>query len=190
MHVNMFYLAAIVFIFYCFFLGIVKLSGRRGKRTRNEKFLIAAETCIPLIFVGILVSNYFFVGSRFYGHHQKLFMLGLRDRVKSRADIGATRVWLESLNHKDYEYASDHYTGIPSTDLPKSLKGLKDAKPMLSADENCNAKIRLIWDSGMLGHWGAEIGMKDMKIPPSDLSMYGEYRIPVEPGVYIWWELN
>ena len=116
MHVSMFYLAAIVFIFYCFFLGIVKLSGRRGKRTRNEKFLIAAETCIPLIFVGILVSNYFFVGSRFYGHHQKLFMLGLRDRVKSRADIGATRVWLESLNHKDYEYASDHYTGIPSAD--------------------------------------------------------------------------
>ena len=190
MHVNMLYLAAIVFIIYCFFLGVVKLSGRTGKRTRSERFLIAAETAVPLIFVGVLVSNFFFGGPRLFARRQKLFMLGLRDRVKSRADIEATRTWLESLGHKDYEYASDHYTGIPSIDLPKSLRGLKGAGLALSADENGNAKVRLIWGSGMLGHWGAEIGMKDMKIPPSDFNTYGEVRLPLEPGVYIWWDLD
>ena len=190
MHVNILYLATMGFILYCFFLGIVKLSGRRRKRTRKERLLIAAETVIPLIFFGVLVSNFFFVGPRFFGRRQKLFMLGLRDRVKSRADIGATRTWLQSLGDKDYDYASDHYTGISRADLPESLKGLRDAGASLSADENGKAKVRLIWGSGMLGHWGAEIGMKDMKIPPSDFNPYGEVRLPLEPGVYVWWALE
>lgn len=63
---------------------------------------------------------------------------------------------------------------------------MKRAGALLSTDENGNAKVRLGWGSGMLGHWGVEIGMKDMKIPPSDFSMYGEIILPVEPGLYIW----
>ena len=189
MHVNMLYLATMGFILYCFFLGIVKLSGRRGKRTRNERLIIGAETVIPLFFFGVLASNFFFVDTRFFGRRQKLIMLGLGDRVKSRADIGATQAWLQSLGDKDYDYSSDHYTGIPRADLPESLRGLKDARLMLSADENGKAKVRLIWGSGMMGHWGAEIGMKNMRIPPSDFNPYGEIRLPLEPGVYIWWEL-
>ena len=66
-----------------------------------------------------------------------------------------------------------------------SLRGLKNAAAFLSADENGNAKVRLGWGSGLLGHWGVEIGRKDMKIPQSDVSMY-EVILPVEPGVYIW----
>ena len=69
---------------------------------------------------------------------------------------------------------------------PESLGGLKDARASLSADENGNARIRLRWGSAMMEHWGVVIGMKDMKIPPSDFSLYGEYRLPVEPGVYVW----
>jgi len=57
----------------------------------------------------------------------------------------------------------------------------------LSADENDNAKVRLMWSYGhIVGHWGVEIGAENMKIPPSDFSMYGEYRLPVEPGVYVF----
>lgn len=187
MFVHMLYLGAVVLIFYCFFSGFVKLSGRRGKRTRNERLLIAAETVIPLIFVGVLVSSFFFVDPEFSGRRQKFLMLGLRDRVKNRADIGATRMWLQSLDAKDY---GDGYDRISRDDLPESLRGLKDAGPMLAKDENGNAKVRLIWGSGMMGHWGVEIGMKDMKIPPSDFSQYGEVRLALEPGVYVWWELD
>jgi hypothetical protein len=62
---------------------------------------------------------------------------------------------------------------------------------MLAVDENRNAKVRFMWGSTPIeGHWGVEIGAENMKIPPSDFSMYGEYRIPVQPGVYVWWELE
>jgi hypothetical protein len=29
-----------------------------------------------------------------------------------------------------------------------------------------------------------------MEIPPSDLRRYGEYRLPLERGVYVWHELQ
>lgn len=157
---------------------------------RNESLLNIAKTGVPLIFFGVLASSFIFKDPEFCGRREKLFMLGLRDRVRSNADIEATRTWLQSLSDEDYDYASDHYTGISRADLPEALRGLRDAKLMLSADENGKAKVRLIWGSGMLGHWGAEIGMKDMKIPPSDFNPYGEVRLPLEPGVYVWWALE
>jgi len=186
------YLAVIAFIFYCFFSGIAKLSGRRGNRTRNERLLIAAETGVPLVFVGLILAIFFLDGAQFCGYRYGLFLHGLRDRVKSKVDIGATRTWLQLLDDKDYEYSSDHYTAsISRADLPEALRTLKDAKPMLSADENGDAKIRLRWGSTPIeGHWGIEIGAETMKIPPSDFSMYGEYRLPVEPGVYVWQSLE
>lgn len=59
----------------------------------------------------------------------------------------------------------------------------------MSADENGSPRVRLAWGSGF-GHWGIVIGMDDMEIPPSDFSRYGEYRLPVEAGVYVWRELR
>jgi len=113
-------------------------------------------------------------------------MLGLRDRVTSRADIGATRAWLQSIDANNLD---DYYARFSPSDLPQPLSGLKGAKLGLEADENGHAKVRLGWGSGMVGHWGAEIGMEDMKIPPSDFKLYGEVRLPLEPGVYVWCEV-
>jgi hypothetical protein len=187
-HVHLLYLVVLFFIFYCFFSGIMKLSGRRGKCTRNEKLLIAAETTVQLVFI-ILLGAFIFLGftdKEFRGPRFKLFMYGIRDRVKSKVDIEATRVWLQSLGDEDYDDSGHGYDRFPKDKRPESLRGLKNAAAFLSADENGNAKVRLGWGSGILGHWGVEIGMKDMKIPQSDFSMYGEVILPVEPGVYIW----
>ena len=73
---------------------------------------------------------------------------------------------------------------------PESLGGLKNARASLSPDENGNARIRLSWGSGVMGKWGVEIGMKDMKTPPSDFRHHGAYILPVEPGVYVWWRFE
>jgi len=183
------YLVVILFMLICFVAGIVRLFVRWGPQTRNEKLLISAEVVVPLIFAGILVSNIFFKDPEFGGRRQKFLMLGLRDLVKSNADIAATRLWLQAFSNKDYDLSYNIYDRIPSDDLPDSLKELKDARPVISVDENGNAKVRLIWGSGMIGHWGAEIGAEDMKIPPSDFSRYGEIRLPLEPGVYVWLEV-
>jgi hypothetical protein len=187
-YVHLLYLVVLVFIFYCFFSGTVKLSGRRGKHTRNEKLLIVAETTVPLIFIGLLVAFIFlgFTDKEFRGPRFKLFTYGIRDRVKSEVNIEATRAWLQLLGDEDYNDSDIKYKRLTKDKWPESLRGLKHAAAFLSTDENGNIKVRLGWGSGMLGHWGVEIGMKDMKIPPSDFGMYGEYRLPLEPGVYVW----
>ena len=71
--------------------------------------------------------------------------------------------------------------------MSESLKALKPGIVSLLADENGNPKFRLRWGSGAMGHWGVVIGMEDMTTPSSDFSHYGEYRLLVEPGVYVWW---
>jgi hypothetical protein len=186
-HVCMLYPVVGVFILWCFFTGIGKSSGRSGKRKRNERLLSIAETAVPLIFVGLLVGSFFLPEAEYLGYGYKFFMCGLKDRIESKADIGATRAWLQSLGNEDYD---DHYDRIPHSEWPESVRVLKPGVVFISADENGNAKVRLMWGSGPMGHWGVVIAMKDMKIPPSDFSLYGEYRLPVEPGVYVWWALE
>jgi len=195
LYVYLLYLVVLVFIFYCLFLGVVKLSGRRGKRTRNERLLIAAETIVPLIFIGLIVVSFFFAftDTEFCGRRFKFFMLGFRDRVKSKANIESMRAWLQTLNDEDYKSIDNSYNSYPRnrSEWPKPSRVLEPGKVFLSADENGNAKIRLVWGSSPIeGHWGVEIGAENMEIPPSDLNMYGEYRLPVEPGLYVWRSLE
>lgn len=95
--VVMLYLAVCVFILYCFVTGIVELAGRRGKRTRDERLLIATATGIPLIFVGLFLASSFFREAS-CGPGAGLLIVGLRDRIESKADIGATRAWLQSYS--------------------------------------------------------------------------------------------
>lgn len=186
--INLFYIVVLIFIIYCFISGIMKLSGRKRKLTRNEKALVTTETTIPLVFI-ILVGAFIFLGftdEEFRGPRFKCFMYGIRDCVKNKIDIEATRIWLKSLSDEDYNEKDLNYKRLSKAKWPESLRGLKHTVAFLSKDGNGNMKVRLGWGSGMLGHWDVEIGMKNMKIPKSNFSMYGEVILPVEPGVYVW----
>ena len=183
--VLMLYLAVIVFMVYCFFLGIVRLSGRREKCTRNERLLIIGETSVPLIFFGLIIALFLFREAMVYGPGPGLLIVGLRDRIENKVDIGATRAWLQSLGPEDYD---DRYTTVSSAELPESLRVSKHAVAQLSADANGNAKVRVQWGSGMMGHLGVEIGMEDMETPPSEFSPQVNRRLPLEPGAHVFWE--
>jgi len=131
---------------------------------------------------------------QFCGRFYEWFALGLRDRIESKADIEATRAWLQSLPAEEYEgYEKyEHGKQIPSTKLPEALRALQDGdvRISLSANANGNTMVELMWGSTVMGHWGAMIGMKDMEIPPSDFRFNGSYILPVEPGVYVWWRFE
>lgn len=186
-NICMVYPVVIIFIFWCFFSGIVKLTGRRGKYTTSEKLIIIAETSIPLIFVSLLVSPFMFVerlGMSRLG--MGLVGVGLRHRVESEVDIAATRAWLKSLDPKDY--VDYYHPRIHGDDLPKSLRGMKDARASLTIEEDATPKaISLWWGGTPSGHWGIVIGMKDMETPPSESVPLIRTVVPVEPGVYVWW---
>ena len=176
----------------CFFLlwfsfwGIVRLFRRRQGRTKNEVLLIAAEACVLLICVGFLPVSLYLPQVQPYLRAHDFFMFGLRDRIRSKANIAATRAWLQSLDAEKDEYGNR----IFNAELPKSLGVGKSAGVRLWPDENGNPKVRLTWGSGVMGHWGAVIGLKDMETPPSDFRLYGHHIVTVEPGVYVWWRFE
>jgi hypothetical protein len=185
-HVCMLYPVIGVFIIYCFFAGIVRLLGGWRKHTRKRKLVIATKIAIPLVFIVLFLASCFtsIEGMIFV---DKPFMSGFGERIRCKADIEAIRDWLKTLSKEDY---TDHAIRLPVDKWSKSLKVLNPDRVYLSTDENDNPKVRLMWGSGFLGHWGVEIGMEDMEIPPSDFSQWGEYRIPLEPGAYVWHELQ
>ncbi len=179
-NICMVYPIVVVFMFWCFFKGIVRLSGRRGR----ERLLIIAETSVPLIFVGLFLAPFFLSRERVAcGPGPGLVGVGLRHRIESEVDIAATRVWLQSLDAED---CVDYYHGFPLPELPESLRGL-GAGARLYADENGNPKVKLMWGGTPTGHWGVVIGMKDMEIPPSEFRPEVKHRLQVEPGVYVFW---
>ncbi|MCJ7508139.1 MAG: hypothetical protein MUO85_05335, partial [candidate division Zixibacteria bacterium] len=166
----------------------------RGSREQTAKSRLenAAEIGIPLVFiVSLLVS--FFISVKGMTIFDKPFMYGLQTRMKSKADVEAIRDWLKSLGDEDYDRSDHSYNDFSRSraEWPEPLRALKPGKVFLSADENGNAKVRLMWGSSPIeGHWGVEIGVENMEIPPSDLSQYGEYRLSLEPGAYVWHELQ
>jgi hypothetical protein len=177
-----------VFIIYCFVRGFARLPRDLKKRNKKEKIIIVAQIGIPLVFLVLLVSSFLLPESEFLGYSYKFFMYGLKDRVRSKADTEDIRDWLGTLS--DEYFIADHFTLIPSDEWSKSLKVLNPRRVYPLTDENSKREVRLMWGSGAMGHWGVVIGMEDMIIPSSDFSHYGEYRLPVEAGSYVWWSFE
>ena len=175
------------FILYCFVYGTVVLIAC-WKKLEKKKNIVIAQTLIPFVFIVLFIAPSLIpVDSDLKWIPEKFLVYGLRDRVRSRTDIQEIRDWLKTLRREDYMKAGriDIYDN-----LPEPVIQLKPWTTNIRTDENGNAKIRLSWGSGMVGDWGVEIGLEDMKIPPSDFSRHGEYRLPVEAGVYVWHDMR
>jgi hypothetical protein len=169
------------------------------KYTQRKRFIRIIHICILLVFiVPFFVSIFTPINTPVYQPGCKPFTYGFRERIKSKADIEDIRNWLETLQDEDCngETISLHSDSVPfkshwpnSIEWPESLKVFNPGYAILDLDKNGNPKMSLTW-GGPFGHWGVVIGMEDMEIPASDLSRYGEYRLPLEPGVYVWNELQ
>jgi hypothetical protein len=184
----MLYPITCIFIIYCLYRGISIRFGKSRERTAKSQIASVAEISIPLVFIlSFLVS--ILTSVKGMTVLDKPFMSGLQARMKGKADIEAIRDWLQSLDKEDYDSIDNSYNAFSRnrSEWPKALRALKPGRVLLSADDNGNAKVRPMWSYGPIaGSWGIEIGTENMKVPPSDFSMYGEYRLSVEPGVYVW----
>jgi len=178
-------------------IGIVRLFSNWRRYTRKKRFIRTAQIAISILVITIL-SLALFIPIELYSPSYKPFTYGCRDRIRSKADIEAIRAWLRTLSKEDCtgktidirSYSFLYKSKWPdSINWPKSLTVFNPGYVNLDLDENGHPKIRLTWGAA-LGHWGVEIGMEDMEIPPSDFSRHGEYRLPVEPGVYVWHEIQ
>lgn len=169
------------------------------KYTQRKKIIKFLQVCIPTVFIAsFFVSVLTPIETSLWQPGYKPFTYGFRERIRSKADIEDIRNWLETLKEEDcngeiiglYRSSDPLISHWPdSIEWPESLKVFNPHYVNLDLDDNRKPKVSLTW-GGPFGHWGVVIGMEDMEIPQSDLSRYGEYRLPLEPGVYVWNELQ
>ncbi|HCO93971.1 MAG TPA: hypothetical protein DIU00_08480 [Phycisphaerales bacterium] len=177
----------------------IRLFNNWTKYTQRKKIIRFIQVCVPTVFIAsFFISVFTPINIPLYQPGYNPFTYGFRERIRSKADIEDIRNWLETLEDEDCNGESivllrdsDSFKSQwpDSIEWPKSLKVFNPNYVKLVLDENGNPKVSLTW-GGPFGHWGVVIGMEDMEIPPSDLSRYGEYRLPLEPGVYVWNELQ
>ncbi len=119
------------------------------------------------------------------------YMSGFKRHVERRVDIPAVQTWLATLEPSPLQPGRAH-PDIPveESDLPASIADLNAWGWRMEFDDEERPRIRLMWGSGIMRSWGLVVGDKDMETPPSDLSRYGEYRLPVAPGAYVWREIR
>lgn len=176
-------------------LGSVQAFITWKRYTRRKQIIRITQIGIQILLITLFFYA-LFVPIELYSPVYKPFTHGFRDRIKIIANVGAIRKWLRTL---DKELCDGNYIVLSSgshpfirywpDEWPISLIMFSPRSVILDLDENTNPKVRLEWGSA-LGHWGFEVGMEDMEIPPSDFSRRGEYRLPVEPGVYVWYDLQ
>ena len=127
----------------------------------------------------------------------RTYTSGFKKYLQKEADIPAIRTWLSTVNP---EACTDEeinlYTNYTlesvwpeSIDWPESITRFDPHYVSLSMDHTSHPIVRLTW-GGALGHWGFVVGGEDMETPESDFSEYGEYRLELIEGAYVWHELQ
>lgn len=159
------------------------------KRYTNRKRAIRiAQIAIHTVFAtSFVVSVFTPVDVPLWQPGYKPFIYGFRERIRSEVDIEDVRDWLKTRSKENCDGKQIAISPDPShlekywpesPEWPDSFKVCCPRFAYLDLDENGNPKVELRW-GGFLGHWGVEIGMEDMEIPPSDFKRYGEYRLPL-----------
>jgi hypothetical protein len=178
-----FYPIVFGFIIYCFFVGALRLFRDWKKVDRWRKFLILAQICVPVLFFVIFIKPSVIPIKSVFMPPAQIYNYGLRDRIKSKADIKAIRNWLRTLDREDCGKFGD--VKLHRDKWSNSLRVLKPLRVNLYIDGNDNPKVILSWGGGFF-HWCVEIGMEDMEIPLSELEGLSGCWLLVEPGVYVY----
>jgi hypothetical protein len=170
----------LIFSIICFVVCTSRLFRDWKKLTRRKKLIIAAEIAIPSVLIASFVASS--LEPAISWPSSRFFMYGFGERISARADVESIRAWLRTLDKED---DIDYPAPLSSDQWTEPLKELNPRSVYYSRDENGNRKVRLRWGGGIVC-WGVEIGTEDMKIPPSDLRLHGEIRLPLKPGLYAW----
>jgi hypothetical protein len=128
----------------------------------------------------------------------RTFTSGFKRHMEKKANIEAIRAWLSTLSPAACtgEYIDLYDSGSignpkwPDTiDWPESITCFDPHYAQLSLDSVGQPTIRLTW-GGAFGHWGLVVGSDSMETPASDLSRWGEHRVQLCKGAYVWHEIQ
>lgn len=118
-----------------------------------------------------------------------MFLRGLRQHMRAKADIPAIRAWLQTLDSGNPESAPERLPAIVRL-APKGIA--------VSVDETGRPMLRLTWGSGIIGSWGLVVGdertpvAKDTMARADDFELLraSECRMALAPGAYVWYDFE
>ena len=169
------------------FVRVVSHRAGLGDRKWRRRVLAAVTA---LAFVGSLV-----LACSCGGTPGKAWARGIARHIRTRADIEGIQTWLSTLGPNDLDPKGLRHKhsnvmlerSFAISEQPAAMAGLKGKEVTVHADDDGHLTVRLwLGGGGFMMHWGLVVRRKDMPIPPSDTSDFGEEHFPLAPGAYIW----
>ena len=116
-----------------------------------------------------------------------MYVRGFTQYAQHRVDIGAIREWLGTLDPNDPARENGlTYEQLAESDRPPCIAELAPKIVFVEPDNTGRPMVRLLWGSGMIGHWGVAVGHENIPTPVVDRSAHGERYYPLDPGTYVW----
>jgi hypothetical protein len=107
------------------------------------------------------------------------FAEGFHDRMKVEANIGKLRAWMGDLGGLDQ-------SEVPRSEWPAAVVQISPRHVLMTSQEQGTPSLRLVWGGGF-GHWGVVVGPEDMPNPQPSEHLFV---LPLEPGSYVWHEIQ
>lgn len=133
---------------YCFVVGLIRLYRDWGKRAGKKKFTIVVEIGIMMVCIALLIIPFFIPVESDLQSKSSAYLYGFRDRIRSKADIEAIRVWMRTLNKENYDFTDAQNFRVPFDEWSKSLKVLNPPNIDLYADKKGNPQVIITWGGG------------------------------------------
>lgn len=165
---------------------------RRKLRTLRLVVIVGLVLYLALPFTMILPPGY------------KTFTWGFKKHAAVNADIPTIRSWLGTVDPKvctGYMMLMADLKQADRIDWPEAITRLDPQDVTLTLDGNGHPVIHLGW-GGLDVFYGLVVGSENMEIPrtkPRTKQKHisgrvfwdsGEYRLPVAPGAYVWYEIE
>jgi len=116
-----------------------------------------------------------------------LFTEGYRDWAQASLNVQEIRTWMYTLDEKGFFSVNKDFKG-PRCILDHNSRFTAGT---VYEDENGQVSLRLHSGGGFLD-WGVFIGQENTDYPPFETVMYeghyGEYRLRLGNGAYVWYE--
>jgi hypothetical protein len=152
---------------------------RWKKLVNNSQHLMIMRFLVLCFAMVALLSPIMYVQGDRFG---RPFIHGFHRRMIIKTDVPSIREWLLTVEIDEDNLSRE----IHREDLPKCLLKLQPPFCIVKLVEANERIVNLIWGTGF-GHWGLVIGSPKSSTHESNES---DYILPLEPGVYVWLEIQ
>lgn len=183
----------------CLLLALVRILAFWPKHIRDRKRLRKLQ-------VGVIIGLIVYLGLPFTGiipPGYKTHTWGFRKHVRANVDVHAIQKWLATVDPNACTGGGVWTTDWQEqrSDWAQAVRRMNPESVTLALDGEGRPTIRIGW-SGFDALWGLTVGHEDMTIPETQPTTeeilpngqvfcnYGQYRLPLAPGAYVWHDLG